>query len=485
MYNTRKQSTTCTMGREGYVQAANTRRKATEDVAEEARRRFVKAFGKIFPFGAQVVASAAAYTVGVTATQLLGFAFKVSCATPVLGPCMGVLGVGLANALAGQASKHTHKLITQGGNPLQKGFWDPLDVDDVVLDAVLGVCIFKAMGGRFSSLMPSDLSKPGSLAFESIPARPESSQDYAKPSVKRELARIFKRDGCHHCGSRRGPVIGDHMPPNKLVSSKESLTAMLDELPVVSTVRGLMGVAGRGPKSVQRFYPQCQKCSMKQATALRNGRRVLVLHLHAPRYRSEHLAGVFVGIRHNMAPISFEPPPSGQGRGSSGSRWNPLHLTAADETATNGSQGGSNHMQLLAAQSLVPDNVHSWELGMHGFSPAVSPAPSQGDGVFDSTSKYDSIVQHHPAPQQYHMQIQQCGQGLDSRSSSRQAGQPDGLKQEVPGSIGVLGQQHQLGDVLQEFNKEDSDGSALLAPEHARQRAEAAFKRHFAAGLAC
>ena len=23
------------------------------------------------------------------------------------------------------------------------------------------------------------------------------------------------RDGCHHCGTRRGKVIGDHMPPNK------------------------------------------------------------------------------------------------------------------------------------------------------------------------------------------------------------------------------------------------------------------------------
>lgn len=56
------------------------------------------------------------------------------------------------------------------------------------------------MGGRFSSLMPSDLSKPGALAFESIPARTDNSEAYAQPSVKRELARIFRRDGCHHCG---------------------------------------------------------------------------------------------------------------------------------------------------------------------------------------------------------------------------------------------------------------------------------------------
>lgn len=57
-------------------------------------------------------------------------------------------------------------------------------------------------------------------------------------------------------------------------------------------VRELIGLAGRTGKPLQRFYPQCQKCSIKQATAMRNGKRVLVLHLHAPRYRSEHLSGM-------------------------------------------------------------------------------------------------------------------------------------------------------------------------------------------------
>lgn len=56
-------------------------------------------------------------------------------------------------------------------------------------------------------------------------------------------------------------------------------------------VRELIGLSGRTGKPLQRFYPQCQRCSIKQATAMRSGKRVLVLHLHAPRYRSEHLAG--------------------------------------------------------------------------------------------------------------------------------------------------------------------------------------------------
>lgn len=73
----------------------------------------------------------------------------------------------------------------------------PLWCDQLMPSLRSCVALLQSMGGRFSSLMPSDLSKPGSLAFESIPAK---SDEYAQPSIKRELVRIFKRDGCHHCG---------------------------------------------------------------------------------------------------------------------------------------------------------------------------------------------------------------------------------------------------------------------------------------------
>ena len=75
--------------------------------------------------------------------QLLGFVLKVSCATPVLGPTMGLLGVGLANVLAGQASKHTRKMVLTKSHPLQPGFWETPDLEDVVLDAFMGACVFK------------------------------------------------------------------------------------------------------------------------------------------------------------------------------------------------------------------------------------------------------------------------------------------------------------------------------------------------------
>lgn len=48
-----------------------TRRKSDEEAVEQAKRKLTKALGKLLPFGAQVVASIAAYNVGVTATQVM------------------------------------------------------------------------------------------------------------------------------------------------------------------------------------------------------------------------------------------------------------------------------------------------------------------------------------------------------------------------------------------------------------------------------
>ena len=27
----------------------------------------------------------------------------------------------------------------------------------------------------------------------------------------------LRRDGCHHCGKRKGNIVADHIPPNKLI----------------------------------------------------------------------------------------------------------------------------------------------------------------------------------------------------------------------------------------------------------------------------
>jgi hypothetical protein len=175
-----------------------------------ARAAIAAALLKALPYGAQLAAAGAAYRLGITAAQIVGLTLRVSCRTPVLGPALGAAGVGFASALAGQAARHARALLAPPPPPPPCAdgaartcrWWRPARVapEEALLDAALGLLIFKAAGGRFSSVMPSDLAAPGALAFESLPA---AGRDYAGSGARRELARIFRRDGCHHCGARR------------------------------------------------------------------------------------------------------------------------------------------------------------------------------------------------------------------------------------------------------------------------------------------
>jgi hypothetical protein len=176
--------------------------------------------------------------------QAACFAARLSCATPLIAPTFGALGVALSSALAGQASLRVRRATRADGRDPPPRMWRKADV---VCDAVMGVVLFRAMGGRYRALLPSDLVKPGACAVESLPA---PGSQYATDVAKGELARLMRRwvagvgwvegwagfparrpraptrappppsppsDGCHHCGSRHGRVIGDHIPPNKVV----------------------------------------------------------------------------------------------------------------------------------------------------------------------------------------------------------------------------------------------------------------------------
>jgi len=232
-----------------------------------------KLFEPLAPFVIQTAVSMGAYTAGLAAAQGAGAALRISCATPVLGPLGGVLGVGFASALAGQASVKVRRLQKEG---FQRGaFLTPRALlcdfhrHDVLLDAVLGIAAFTVMGGRFGSVMPSDLTKIGAIARESMPA---AGMQYAGEEKKRELIRFFRRDGCHHCGTRSGRVIGDHMPPNKHVqeqlnaSWRKVFGSRVLKLPYVQRVVAGMGLPTSPPH--QRYYPQCGSCSQKQSVKL-------------------------------------------------------------------------------------------------------------------------------------------------------------------------------------------------------------------------
>lgn len=151
--------------------------------------------------------------------QLTCYGLRLSCATPLLASAAGCLGVGVASALAGQASLGARHAMadraTRALGPPPHAPPPPLwRRRDVLLDAAMGVALFKAMGGRYRALLPSDLVRPGACAVESLPA---PGANYAQGASKGELIRLFRRDGCHHCGSRKGRVVGDHIPPNKEV----------------------------------------------------------------------------------------------------------------------------------------------------------------------------------------------------------------------------------------------------------------------------
>ena len=207
--------------------------------------------------------------------QAAGLACRVSCATPVLGPALGMVGVGAASAMAGQASLLCRQEMERRSSGTGPRPAPPplLRRKDLVLDALLGVVLFKArrlccwslccslrrsparraslssrhagsawaccgsghtcvgrvpfelavqqpvlgggskrvtpavlvvlvglsaqplpqsLGGRFRSLLPSDLFWPGAMAMESLPA---PSAQYAASEHRGELYRLFRRRG--------------------------------------------------------------------------------------------------------------------------------------------------------------------------------------------------------------------------------------------------------------------------------------------------
>lgn len=81
-------------------------------------------------------------------TQASAFALRVSCATPALAPAVGVLGITLASAVSGQASAAWGTYRREGPTSLEPKRWMArVQMDDLVLDAVLGAALFVVRGG--------------------------------------------------------------------------------------------------------------------------------------------------------------------------------------------------------------------------------------------------------------------------------------------------------------------------------------------------
>ena len=132
-----------------------------------------------------------------------------------------------------------------------------LQSPDLIASTLVSVIVFKALGGRFSSVLPSHLSSPGAFARGWIPA---NSVQYGTPAEKNIIQAIGREHGCHSCGRQVKKYVADHQPPNKI------------------------------SQEMQRFYPQCEKCSVLQGGSLAGSKATsAALVQHSLSLRLYHL----------------------------------------------------------------------------------------------------------------------------------------------------------------------------------------------------
>lgn len=127
-------------------------------------------------------------------------------------------------------------------------------------------CLLASACGAVASTL-QQLLPPCSCPAGACDASPHTSP----PRLSQTPTPKHRSDGCHHCGTRRGPVIGDHMPPNKHVKEyvKTARRSLLS-LPGARQMAEALNIPTGPPR--QRYYPQCGSCSQKQSTAIRNNK---------------------------------------------------------------------------------------------------------------------------------------------------------------------------------------------------------------------
>ncbi|MCO5605436.1 hypothetical protein L7F22_059620 [Adiantum nelumboides] len=225
-----------------------------------------------------------------TTKEVAGRACRVSCSTLRWSSVLGCLAVSSSSLAAGQASFAAQKYLKQGpGRP--KDFVIPKE--DAAFAVIVGVVAFKIFGGRFCNLMPSHVCHPGALANFSIQA---SGPNFATQIQSQKIRRAFLKDGCHHCGSRSGQSIADHIPPNKIVKilqqqKKQGFWIKLFNLKVGDWAKKFR------PKRAtsQRFYPQCVSCMKRQSAFLSNGKDPFILHWKRGLPKPSHLSSLLLG----------------------------------------------------------------------------------------------------------------------------------------------------------------------------------------------
>ena len=184
---------------------------------------------------------------------------------------------------------------------------------ELIASTISSVVVFRALGGRFYSVLPSHLMYPGAFAREWLPA---IRGVQGASAAERELIQTLgKKHGCHTCGRKRVSLfVCDHQPPSKIVNnttnnhSSSKLANHNSHTTNEITSKGTNNnISREGPSTnvsssttrstapngsiAQRFYPQCQPCSSSQGGILSlnvppSGSAV---RTHVTRLRLHHL----------------------------------------------------------------------------------------------------------------------------------------------------------------------------------------------------
>ncbi|XP_041484342.1 uncharacterized protein LOC121430967 [Lytechinus variegatus] len=223
----------------------------------ECIRVFIKdSYSKTFQSGSsgQMFGCMVSWGLGCIVFPLCLGVFQIGVFKPLsvtsshlLAPAIGLGSV----ALSGIASSITVFTAYSNYNVSESRELD-VRFTDLVCYGLGSAAIFKLLRGKFSSVLPSTILKPGAFARRGIPA----TKNYASSGKKATLAAIGSRHGCHTCGKRwtAKSFIADHQPPLSLPKRTD----------IIHTLSKLF----RPHEPEYRFYPHCPSCSRVQMTYL-------------------------------------------------------------------------------------------------------------------------------------------------------------------------------------------------------------------------
>jgi RHS repeat-associated protein len=144
---------------------------------------------------------------GTTSAGWLG----ISTGSRLVASAWGAITVAGSGVVAGQVSRAASNILS--GVDWDEGLGRQ---EDMILDAVLSLVVFKFTGYRFNMIPPADSVSLGPFARETTPATGRR----VTRSQSAEIQVLGEKFGCHTCGARipggKGTWVGDHVPPTWL-----------------------------------------------------------------------------------------------------------------------------------------------------------------------------------------------------------------------------------------------------------------------------